>query len=428
MNFQNAVGGGLILAFPDWRTALQVSAGDLMVDRVQLVCRGEYAFAQPRLRVDVISQFTRGRTPFDGRMPRGFRWINDGAGRLCLRRVSEHHGWLLEVQLIIGEPTAAHPDRMSVTATISINPTRVRALQPNVDASRCTITHVEPSVIATSQSNPRDNFFTTAELLHPGAPPHQRIDEAASILDGAVTLVGLALFGVSPGVDPSEGHGQFNSVSIRQIEIYSDFRADDPVQQVTQLHTGVQGGSRTEFNSVRIGDEAGYRTVTVPLLRADTTNAVFYSRGTDRIRAEVRYLKNVSRAVRGSTSGDTRQRLRQLAEDAARRLNRILSSTRSHRRQHLLVGRTSFGELAAMVTSVITAYERRKEIINQLCQFRHIRVGTGRLAMITIQEARQLILYDVISRVPVRSRDPDGTVYGLSSRFPDMPGGIPSGS
>ena len=416
------------MAFPDWRTTLQIAAEDLMVDRVQLVCRGEYAFAQPRVRVDVISQLARGRTPFEGRLPRGFRWINDGAGRLCLRRVSEHHGWLLEVQLIIGEPTAAHPDRMSITATISINPTRVRALQPNVDASRCTITHVEPSVIATSQSNPRDNFFTTAELLHPGAPPHQRIDEAASILDGAVTLVGLALFGVRPGVDPSEGHGQFNSVSIRQIEIYSDFRADDPVQQVTQLHTGVQGGSRTELNSVRIGDEAGYRTVTVPLLGADTTNAVFYSRGADRIRAEVRYLRNVSRAVRRSASGDTRQRLRQLADDAARRLNRILRSTSGYRRQHFLVGRSNIGELSALVAEVITTYERRREVINHLCQFRHIRAGTGPRAMVTTQERRDLERLGVLVRVPNRTRDAGGTVYGLSSRFPIMPGGIASGS
>ncbi len=395
-----------------------------MVDRVQLVCRGEFAFAGHRLRADVMSDLVRGRTPFQGRLPRGFRWANDGVGRLRLRDVSDHHGWLLEVQLLLGEPTAAQPARMAVTATVLINPTRVRALRPDIDASQITITHVAPSVCATSRANRQGNYFTPAELLHPGALPYHWIDDAARILDGAVALVSLALFGAIPGHAQRDGHGQFNLVSVRQIEIYSDFCADEPVLQVTDFYTGVQGGSQTEFNSVRAGDEDGYRTVTVPLLATDTTNAVFYSRGGDRIRAEVRYLKNVSRAVRDSASGDTRQRLRVLADDAARRMNRILRSTWPNRRQHLLVGNSSFGELAALVSCVITTYERRKEVINHLCQFRHIRVGKGRLAMITTHEAGQLESLDVIIRAPNRARDRDGTVYSLHSRFPLLPGGI----
>jgi hypothetical protein len=411
------------LAFPDWRTTPQVSPGDLMVDRVVLVCRGAYAFTNRVNRADVIAALIRGRTPFEGRLPQGYRWIGDGDGRLRLRSVSQQNGWLINVRLVLNEPTAAEPERVVLAATVDINPTRVRALLPDADPSRATITRVALPLVEESQRNRLNNQLSAAQLLHPGAE-YNWIDDAALMLDGTVALVALALFGTRPTGQPPIGRGQFTTVSLKQIEIYSDLQADNPVGQLQHFHTGVQRGSRTEFNSVRIGDDSGYRTVTVPVLPTDTTNAVFYSRGDDRIRAEVRYLRNVSRSVRRSSSGDMRQRLRLVADDAARRLNRILDSSRASRRQMLLVGASSFGELAALICEVVDGYERRRAIINRLCQFHHIHAGRGRLAIISTQEAGRLVTRGVIVRAPNRSRDPDGTVYGLHSRFPHLPGGI----
>ena len=410
------------MAFPNWRTTLQLEATDLMVDRVELVCRGEYVFeTTPRL-ADVVAALTRGRTPFGTRLPRGFRWVSRRVSSIALGPVPELYDWLIDVRVTMGEPTVTQPNRMGVTATIDINPTRIRALIPGGDASQSGLTRVSPPLTATLAMPPLDNQLSDAQLLQPGAA-YEWIGDAAQMLDGAVRLTETALFNQYPYSGPFRGSGRFNSVSIRQIEIYADFRSDDPVRQIIELHRGLQGGSRTGLKSVTIDDEAEYRTVTVPLINRDNTKAVFYSRGNDRIRAEVRYLRNVSRAVRGAATGNMQQRLLLLSEDAMRRLNRLLRSSWPYRSQRGVVGLSTLGELVVQIVAVIP-HDRLREVIDQLGRYRHIRAGAGALAMLSDREASQLLSRRVLRRAPNRARDVGGTVFALHHRFAEMPGGI----
>ena len=127
------------MAFPDWRTTTSVAGGDMLVDRVQLVARGRYQFQSPPNRADLTASLVRGRTPFDGRLPRGFQWVQEGQGRIALRTSSNEFGWLLDVHVMLAEPTSGSPNDVSVIATINVNPTRIRALRPDADASQMTV-------------------------------------------------------------------------------------------------------------------------------------------------------------------------------------------------------------------------------------------------------------------------------------------------